>query len=566
MFRHFLRVLLALGLLLSFGAAQDKAYSADRFESNAVAVTDGSLAVQESVTFRFQGGPFSYVFREIPTDNTDGIVNIVAGVDGQPWPPGTGLGQVELSDGNPVRIEWNLSPTSDTVRRFDVSYLMLGVTRQGESTDILRWQPLPDDYDYSIAEGRFSISYPDSAVLVGEPAILNGRADVTFDEDRVNFAVNNLEPDEPLIVELAFEAGTLISAPPAWQAEEVRQYEGRWAWIAASIAALGAGLAGLFVLLRSTRRGTPVPKSSIDYLGVPPGKLAPALAGALQSQKSSPSWPHALGTLFDLAERGVLTITEIPAEKWYQSRDFEIVQVSQAADLHRHEREMVKLLFTDKRGSPQQSIRLSKLGKEVTSFRWDAFKSAVRRDLSDAGLVDRDRDTAHRNVLAGGILILAVSLGLLILAVVLMSQIGPWALLLAAAVFLVSIVWMIASSTISPLSEYGMALAAEWEPFYHYIKDAASGKTPVQDPASFEALLPYATAYEQGEAWARRFDRLGYCEVPSYFQAFVTADAGSRMGAFVALMANSATSGGSASGSSAAGAGGAAGGGSSGAG
>jgi hypothetical protein len=443
---------------------------------------------------------------------------------------------------------------------------MLGVTRQGESTDILRWQPLPDDYDYSIAEGRFSISYPDSAVLVGEPAILNGRADVTFDEGRVNFAVNNLEPDEPLIVELAFEAGTLISAPPAWQAEEVRQYEGRWAWIAASIAALGAGLAGLFVLLRSTRRGTPVPKSSIDYLGVPPGKLAPVLAGALQAQTSSPSWPHALGTLFDLAERGVLTIKELPAEKWYQSRDFEIVQVSQAADLHPHEREMVKLLFTDKHGSPQQSIRLSKLGNVVTSFRWDAFKSAVRRDLSDAGLVDRDRDTARRNVLAGGVLILAVALGLLVLAVVLMSQIGPWALLLALAAFLVSIVWMIASSTISPLSEHGLALAAEWEPFYRYIKDAARGKTPVQDPASFEALLPYATAYGQGEPWAQQFDRLGYREVPSYFQAFETADDGSHMGVFVVFMAKSATSGGSASDGSAAGGAGAAGGGSSGAG
>ncbi len=227
---------------------------------------------------------------------------------------------------------------------------------------------------------------------------------------------------------------------------------------------------------------------------------------------------------------------------------------------------MVKLLFTDKHGSPQQSIRLSKLGNVVTSFRWDAFKSAVRRDLSDAGLVDRDRDTARRNVLAGGVLILAVALGLLVLAVVLMSQIGPWALLLAAAAFLVSIVWMIASSTISPLSEYGLALAAEWEPFYRYIKDAASGKTPVQDPASFEALLPYATAYGQGEAWAQQFDRLGYREVPSYFQAFETADAGSHMGVFVVFMANSATSGGSASGGSAAGGAGAAGGGSSGAG
>ncbi len=140
-----LGLLLCMALLLFVAAQGDKRYSADRFDVDIVAQHDRSLLVEETVVFRFQGGPFSYVFRELPTDHTDGITGITAGVDGEPWPEGTGPGQVEITGKDPIVVTWHLSPTADTVESFNLSYQAHGVVRQDQEVDVLDWQALPDE-------------------------------------------------------------------------------------------------------------------------------------------------------------------------------------------------------------------------------------------------------------------------------------------------------------------------------------------------------------------------------------------------------------------------------------
>ena len=132
MTRRLLMSLLICALLITTAAQDDRTYRADRFDVEATAQPDRSLLVEEAVTFRFTGGPFSFVFRELPTDHTDGIIDIVAGVDGIPWPQGNGPGQVEISGQNPIEVTWHLPPTSDTAQTFTLSYRMLGVVRSGD--------------------------------------------------------------------------------------------------------------------------------------------------------------------------------------------------------------------------------------------------------------------------------------------------------------------------------------------------------------------------------------------------------------------------------------------------
>jgi hypothetical protein len=67
----------------------------------------GTLSVTETVTFKFVGGPFTYVFRDIPTDKTDGIVIESASMDDQIMQHGSGTGQVEITYGNPVKVTWH---------------------------------------------------------------------------------------------------------------------------------------------------------------------------------------------------------------------------------------------------------------------------------------------------------------------------------------------------------------------------------------------------------------------------------------------------------------------------
>ena len=61
----FLAILLLLcALPLSVGAA--KSYTAERFDVDWNLTENGTLEVTETVVFRFAGGPFTYVYRELP--------------------------------------------------------------------------------------------------------------------------------------------------------------------------------------------------------------------------------------------------------------------------------------------------------------------------------------------------------------------------------------------------------------------------------------------------------------------------------------------------------------------
>ena len=81
---------LVIGLaLLPVTALAAKSYSADRFDVDIAVQPDGALLVTETVVFRFVGGPFSTVLREIPTDLTDGVAQVTASMDGVALAPGT---------------------------------------------------------------------------------------------------------------------------------------------------------------------------------------------------------------------------------------------------------------------------------------------------------------------------------------------------------------------------------------------------------------------------------------------------------------------------------------------
>lgn len=143
--------LFVLALFFSLGAAQvEKSYSADRFDVNVAVQPDGSLAITETVVFRFVGGPFTFAYRELLTGHTDGITDIAATLDGRPLPAGDGPGQVEISGRNPLRVTWHFEPTSNSAHTFVLTYRMSGVVRQAADSDYLLYQVLPDDYEYVI--------------------------------------------------------------------------------------------------------------------------------------------------------------------------------------------------------------------------------------------------------------------------------------------------------------------------------------------------------------------------------------------------------------------------------
>lgn len=548
--------------------AQDKSYSAERFDVQVTVEEGGSVLVTETVVFDFVGGPFTFIFRELPLDQTDGIAIIETSVDGVVYPVGENPGQVEISTGNPLRVTWHLEPTSNATRTAVLTYRAEGVVRQEDGQDVLYWQPLPDSYEYAIDRSETVVVSPPRVLPLAEPDVLAGTAVVTQAANQTTFTTENLQPDTPLVFRMAFEGGSLISAPPNWQVEEQAAAARRAAqnaqlpfWF--GLAGVGF-VAGTAVLVAFHRRHAPASIKARTSQMEPPGKLPPGMAGALTTDGASPAWNHAQGTLFSLAEQGVLIIEELPDKKWYRKHDFVVKQVEPGLGLRPHEEGLLDMLFEEKHGR-ETSIKLSKMGDKITGNAWKRYKEPLQDELTEAGFLSEARKQAQRTLFTVGGLLFGLGLAGIIATAFLIGSLGFGPLIVAAAVALLGLLGILVGASLSPLSDAGVETAVAWNAYANYLKDVSKGKQAIDTPTMFEKHLPYAAAFGLLEKWAKQFEKQGWTETPTYFRALPDTTANQAVIAFVAMSAATNSSGGSAAGAGAAGAG-AAGGGASGAG
>jgi hypothetical protein len=553
MFRLFIPALVALSLVLSPGpAAAAKDYSADRFDVETAIQPDGSLLVTETVVFRFVGGPFTFAFRELETDNTDGITGIEASMDGAILPLGKNAGQVEIGGRDPIEVRWHFAPVSDAVHTFVLKYRVLGAVRQAGDGDVLVRQPLPNDYDYPIASSTVRVTWPEGLSLVDEPQVRQGQAVVTTGDAQAVFTARDLRPDSPLVVVLRFPAGSLIAQPPVWQARSLRANALAPVFAGLALAVLAIGVGALALVYNRADRRAILPFSAASpgaRPSLPPGDLPPAIVGAITGSGASPAWPGALATLLDLGRRGVITIEESPERKWYRGRDFIIRLLSQPSTLRPHERGLLAILFETKKG-PRASVKVSQLSGSLSS-QLKKFSEPLKDEMGQAGLLSPARQRVKDQFNVAGVIALAAGIVGVIAAALLISVVGGWAFLVPFGLIGVSIAAFIMAASFSPLSDEGAQEAGRWRGFRLYLEDVLKGREPL-NTGLFEPYLPYAAAFGLVEKWTKLYSKQKGIEVPAWFRSLATADG---TAAFVAMIAAT-----SAAGSSGAGGGGVAGG------
>lgn len=561
MLQQFLLSFVMFSLLFSpWRGPVAKSYSADRFDVDVAVQDDGSLVVTERLTLRFVGGPFTYVYRHLPAEYTDGIDVISASVDGVALSEGKEAGQVEIAGRDPIKVTWHFAPTSDSMHTFDLTYRVWGVIRQEADADVLVWQALPDEYEYSIAASTIRVTYPETVSLLGAPEVQKGTATIEQGANTVTFDARDLRPNTTLIVALRFGAGSLIDAPPQWQ---TRGTSGdRVGLVFALIGSVVVALVVILLAVFVSRARVPSSARGETPLTQPPSDLSPALAGVLMRNGNADTgwaWPYALGTSFDLAKRGVINIEEAPRGSWLQGRDFVFRLETAYSALRPHERGVIEMLFRDKSGL-QSEVRLSKLQSNLYS-RLKPFTQALKSECESLGFFDTERQRRRTTLLVWGLLLIFLGIGSVVAAALLIDVLGgAWPLFISAGIFVLGIALLIGSASFSTLGEDYQRTALEWKSFAKYLGDVTRRRDTLVHRDQFEGYLPYAAAFGLAEPWSRYLKKHEDIEVPAWFRA-LSADDGGRS-AFVAMMAAS----GSASSASAASAGGAAGGGASGAG
>lgn len=553
---------LVICLLVAPVADAAKSYGADRFDVDMTIMDDGSILVTETVVFRFVGGPFTTVFRDLVADETDGIDEIAASMDGRSLPSGTGPGQVEIKNGPTASVIWHFEPTSDAVHTFVLSYRMLGVIRQQSDADVLSFRAIPSEHDYDIASSTLRVTFPAKARLTATPSVRKGSAAIETGPTQVVFRSGPIKDDRTLQVALNFERGSLISAPPQWQARRMQQDERAPIWIGVALATLVAGALALSNFWRKHARTSVSPQVGALRIMRPPSDLPPALAGMLKDDSADAQWSQALGTMLDLARRGALVIEELAQRHWGQ-RDFTVLLAAIPPDLRPHEEALIKLFFTTKKGKVEippgvgDVVKISDLQSRIGSH-WKLFADPLKDEMRAAGLFDAERERVRRQFVMAATMVLVASTATFVAGLALLGTFGGWVMLTPIALFVVSMAAYVASYAYSPLSDAAVHEQPRWKGFADYLKAVAKGTEPFVGARLLEDYLPYAASFGQAEGWAKLFKQREGEDVLGWFRPLAAADGGSA--AFVAMMTATSSAGGSDGAGGAGGASGAAGG------
>jgi uncharacterized protein (TIGR04222 family) len=278
------------------------------------------------------------------------------------------------------------------------------------------------------------------------------------------------------------------------------------------------------------------------------------VAGAVAANGGT-TLQHAMATIFALADRGVVNITEEP-RRWGQ-RHFTLHRRRTTQPLGAEEAATLNLAFRHK-GAEEDAVALTKARTRLAG-RLGNFRRAVKQELRALGLVDDERMRVRTRYLRISIALLILACLLGVAVAFLVSGYGGWPFLIAGAVGLVSVLGFIFYGSITPLSNEGMRRSERWRAYQKHLKDVARERVQLTSDSP-SRLLPFAVALGLASAWSK-YMKNHPAGIPPWFRALEHSDDGSGFSALVA--AGGAGSGGGGGG---AGTGGAAGGGGSGAG
>jgi hypothetical protein len=511
--------------------AAAKDYRAERYDVTLNLDRQGKLTVTETVEFRFLGGPFHFVFRDLDTRYTDGISDVRA----------SGPGDVEISDDSPIHVRWNFEPVSDVMRTFTLSYSVAGTIQKNADGDLFAWHPLPRQRSYPIGRSRIRVAYPsDVAPALASLSHPNARWETSPGAATVE--LTDLPPDRYPQLALRFAAGAFLGPAPRWQNETARNRRDFQAGLFNGLAAglLISALVGLLSFRGTTGR---LPDDRSLRLPEAPDSLTPATAAVLIGRP----YPVA-GILIDLARRGVLRVEEA-AKSRFNGRRFKVTLLQPSAQMTPYERLFVEAGF-----------RKGKTEVEMTEFAartqgaWYKIRQAVLRELIERGRVDREGYRAKIRLSVIGWLAVILGPAALFVGLALdRSLISGVMTAAGAGLVLIGAVTLVAASRTSRWTDAGVPVAARWRAFFRYLRDAARGRALTPLAADADAWLPYATAFGLAAQLARRRKRDGTAlALPGWFAAFEPGADGSD--AFVAFLATSGADGGGGAGAAGGGA------------
>jgi hypothetical protein len=522
-----------LGLVSPVGAQAKSVYARD-YDVDVVVQPDGDLRVIETLDMAFQGGPFTYGFRVIPTERLDDITDIELWEGDQPYQPsGSRSANTFVADYNEdddMEIRWYFPPTIDTDRTFTIAYTVEGAVRRYAKGDEVWWMAVHDDHPYVIRGSEVTLRLPETATFNvdedGDGFVVDTdgvAADLTVSPDRRTLTVvanEALDPGDFLAVGAKFTPNAIGGSKPTWQSS----YDNKVAWdnsgrqvmnlVFGFLGLLTLVLAPLAVYLLWYRRGRD-PKVGLvaDYIPEPPEDVPPAVAGTLVDEKAD--MQDVVATLIDLARRGYLTMTE-EAERGFAGLTFNRDFVFERTDkdwqgLRDYEHRLLRKLFGGKKRKRMSDLK-NKFYTALPKIQEDLYDAVV-----EEGYFRASPDKTRQNYRILGFVVAGIVLTLTIVSSVLFIQWVDAIWCPAVGLILGSLGLIVLGQAMPAKTEKGAEASARWKAFRRYLKDIERYTDLETATELFERYLPYAIAFNLERRWVNKFARVETTPIPGWY-------------------------------------------------
>jgi len=511
--------------LVSGASAQSKTLYWERFDVYMTVLPTGELQVVERQAITFTSGTFTFGYREIPLDKTEGIYDVSISE------PGRGQYSFDYSgdaytyytepQGDNLYIKWFFPPTADTTLTFDLAYTVAGAIRIHDEGDRLQWFAIGDGFDFPIKASNVVVTLPRGAdFLEIDSAGASMAWDVSGDGRSVTYvSQGTVSTSDVIEIGVAFTHGAIPANSPSWQAEidEQENYDLNikpWVTLGVGAIALMIGIGGpLAVYLLWYVRGRdpkvgPVP----EYLSEPPDDLPPGVLGTLVDEQAD--MRDIVASIVDLARRGYMTIEEVekPGFAGYNSVDHVFRLESKSTDdLTGFERELLKSIFPGSKREKKLSDLRNKFYSNLPDLEKELYKEMVRRKF-----FKRRPDQSRTSWNGIGILLIVFACigGFFSMTV---ADNVQTVLCIPVAMGITAISMLLTARHMPAKTVVGAEAAARWNAFKEYLNRIDKLTDIKQAGDQFERFLPYAIAFGMNKSWMRKFSTLTETPAPIWY-------------------------------------------------
>lgn len=316
-------------LFLAPGCARQPAIaSVDRFDASAVLEFDGSAAIFERITVRPSGNAPAVLERRLEADRTDGIVDVLASMDGPGPAAPDEAGQATVDAGRRPAVRWRLLPqASDAPYVLELRYRATGVVEIQGMRGTFSWPVLPADRQYDIGTASVSLRLPAGTRLLQPPQFDTPGWQWSTTGDALVASKIGVARTEPAVLSAILALDAVPMLEPGWQTRAALGQQLVPSFIAAALFILvtAAGIlwaihlqyfqpretgAGATVSRIELARGLRTAGIVVVVLGLSSAAIAYGLLRSLGP------WPQAVPV--SLVVSGVWFVA---AGRWYRSRN-----------------------------------------------------------------------------------------------------------------------------------------------------------------------------------------------------------------------------------------------------